>query len=453
MSNRVLLVDDENDMLSLMERIITSQRNYEVLKANTGVQALDVLAAHDVDLILTDLKMPEMGGMELLEKVKEKWPDKTFIIMTACGSIENAVEAMKKGAYDYITKPFQYDDLLLALDRAFERVRLLSDMSYLRSELQICSGFNELIGMSEGMVKVYETIRSVAGTSAPVLITGESGTGKELAAKAIHFESKRRERRFVAINCGALPETILESEFFGYVKGAFTGAFRDKKGLLEEADGGTLFLDEVGDLSLPIQVKLLRVLQDGQFRSIGDTRDKKADLRVISATNRNLETEVLKGNFREDLYYRLKVVTLHMPPLWERKEDIPLLANHFVKKYSEKYERKIYEISFPAMNALINRPWKGNVRELENMIARAVAVSSDAIIDERDLISDEIGTFDVGFKDAKKKALMNFYKTYITAALIRNKGNISKTAEECSMMRQSLQQIMKRCGINPEDFR
>ncbi len=453
MNNRILLVEDEEDMLTLLERIIKSQEGREVLTAGNGLKALDILSAHEVDVILADLKMPEMDGMELLEKVKEKWPDKTFIMITACGSIESAVEAMKKGAYDYITKPFQYDDLTLVLDRAFERVRLLSDASYLRSELQMRSGFNELIGMSEGMAKVYDTIRSVAATTVPVLITGESGTGKELAARAIHFESKRRAGRFVAINCGALPETILESELFGYMKGAFTGALRDKKGLLEEADEGTLFLDEVADLSLPIQVKFLRVLQDGEFRSIGDNSDKKADLRIISASNRNLETEVEKGSFREDLYYRLKVITIHMPPLRERREDIPLLTNHFVRKYSEKYEKKISEVSSSAMNYLINQPWKGNVRELENAIARAVAISGDAVIDEGDLIAEEQVISGDGFKDAKQKALMSFYKTYITAALIRNKGNVSKTAEECSMMRQSLQQIMKRCGINPDDFR
>jgi DNA-binding NtrC family response regulator len=453
MKNKILIVDDEPDMISLLERIISSQRDYEVLKANTGLQALDILSEHEADLVLADLKMPEMDGMELLEKIKEKWPDKTIIIITACGSIENAVEAMKKGAYDYLTKPFQYDDLILVLDRAFERVNLLNDRRYLRSELQVISGFNEIIGVSSEMMKIYDKIRSVAATSVPVLITGESGTGKELAARAIHFESRRRERRFVAINCGGLPETILESEFFGYVKGAFTGAVRDKKGLLEEADGGTLFLDEVGDLGLPIQVKLLRVLQDGGFRSIGDTRDKKADLRVISATNRDLDAEVIKENFREDLYYRLKVIHIAMPPLRERAEDIPLLANHFLIKYSKKYEKEIKTISTSAMQFLLNRPWKGNVRELENAVARAVATSNDPVINERDLFPEEPGTPDIGFKEAKKFALLNFYRTYITSSLIRNKGNVSKTAEECSMMRQSLQQIMKRCGIKPDNYR
>ncbi len=455
MNNKILIVDDETDMLSLLERIITSRKNYGVLKAATGLQALEVLSANDVDIVLTDLKMPGMDGLELLLKIKERWPDMTTIIMTACGTIENAVEAIKKGAYDYITKPFQYDDLLLLIDRSLERVCLLDEKRYLQSELRGRSGFNEFIGNSQEMLKVYERIRSIAATTVSVLITGESGTGKELAARAIHFESKRRERRFIAVNCGGLPETILESEFFGYTKGAFTSAVRDKRGLLEEADGGTLFLDEVGDLSLPIQVKLLRVLQEGEFRSIGDNSDKKVDLRVISATNRDLDKEVIKGNFREDLFYRLKVVTIHMPLLSERKDDIQLLANHFVKKYAKKYEKAITGISPSAMQLLIIRPWKGNVRELENAIARAVAISGDAVIDEMDLFSEETGEIeaDTGFKEAKQKALMNFYRTYITSALIRNKGNVSKTAEECSMMRQSLQQIMKRCGINPEDFR
>lgn len=454
MKSKILIVDDENDMLSMLERIINSQRDYEVLKANSGLQALEQLSAHEVDLVLTDLRMPGMDGMGLLGKIKEQWPDRTIIIMTAAGSIESAVEAMRKGAYDYITKPLEYDNLLLVIDRALERVRLLDDRRYLQTEIEGYFGFSGLIGMSEKMVKVYETIRNVSATSVPVLITGESGTGKELAARAIHFEGRRKERRFVAVNCGALPEPILESEFFGHTRGAFTGAVHDKKGLLEEADGGTLFLDEIGELCHPIQVKLLRVLQDGEFRPLGDTRDRKVDLRLISATNKNLETEVLKGRFREDLYYRLKVITITMPPLRERREDIPLLANHFLMKYSKKYEKNITELSSSAVQCLMNRPWKGNVRELENVIARAVAISNTQLIDKADLLTGEPpAESSAGFKEAKQRALMSFYKTYITTALIRNKGNISKTADECSMMRQSLQQIMKRCGIDPEDFR
>lgn len=453
MSNKILVVDDEEDMLSLVERILTARRDYEVLNAKTSAEAIELLSIHDISVVLTDMRMPEGSGLALLERIKEKWPDRTIIIMTAYGSIENAVEAMKKGAYDYITKPFQYDDLLLVIDRAFERVRLLDDKRYFQSELQRCFGFSEIIGNTGVMVKIYETINNVAATSVPVLITGESGTGKELVARAIHFSSKRSERRFMAINCAALPETILESELFGHVRGAFTGAIRDKKGLLEEADGGTLFLDEIGDLSLQIQIKLLRVLQGGEFRSIGDLRDKRADLRVISATNKNLEDVIKKGHFREDLYYRLKVISIHVPRLSERREDIPLLADHFMKKYAKKYEKEITEITTSAMWCLVNNPWKGNVRELENAIARAVAVSNDSVIDERDLFSEEFSFPDVSFKEAKKKAFMDFYKTYLTTALMKNKGNVSRTAEECGMMRQSLQQIMKRCGINPEDFR
>lgn len=453
MSNKILVVDDEEDMLSVVERILTARRDYEVLNAKTSAEAMELLSLHDISVVLTDMRMPEGSGLALLERIKEKWPDRTIIIMTAYGSIENAVEAMKKGAYDYITKPFQYDDLLLVIDRAFERVRLLDDKRYFQSELQRCFGFSEIIGNTGVMVKIYETINNVAATSVPVLITGESGTGKELVARAIHFSSKRSERRFMAINCAALPETILESELFGHVRGAFTGAIRDKKGLLEEADGGTLFLDEIGDLSLQIQIKLLRVLQDGEFRSIGDLRDKRADLRVISATNKNLEDVIKKGHFREDLYYRLKVISIHVPRLSERREDIPLLADHFMKKYAKKYEKEITEITTSAMWCLVNNPWKGNVRELENAIARAVAVSNDSVIDERDLFSEEFSFPDVSFKEAKKKAFMDFYKTYLTTALMKNNGNVSRTAEECGIMRQSLQQIMKRCGINPEDFR
>lgn len=453
MRNRVIIVDDEKDMVALLERIITSQRDFEVLKAGSGPEALELLDTHDIDLVLADMKMPGMDGIQLLENVKRKWPEKTVVIITGVGTIENAVEAMKKGAYDYITKPFQHDDLLLVLDRAFERVRLIEERQYLRSELADRSGFSQLIGLSEPMTRIYETIRSIAGTSAPVLITGESGTGKELAARALHYESKRKDRRFVAVNCGALPETIVESEFFGHAKGAFTGAVRDKKGLVEEADGGTLFLDEVGDLRLPIQVKLLRVLQDGEFRPVGDNNDRKVDLRIISASNKDLETAINKGAFREDLYYRLKVITIHMPPLRERRDDIPLLVKHFTKKYSEKYEKNISEVTKSAMEALVRYDWKGNVRELENVIARAVAMAEDGILSERLLFGERIAFEPTGFKDEKRKALMDFYKRYITSALIRHNGNVTKTAEECGMMRQSLQQIMRRCGIDPEEFR
>ncbi|MEJ2697965.1 MAG: sigma-54 dependent transcriptional regulator, partial [Candidatus Sulfobium sp.] len=445
MNGRILIVDDEKDALYLLERMIVAERDYEVLKAESGSEALEMMAAHDVDLVLADLIMPGMDGLELLDRIRESWPEKTFIIMTAAGSIETAVQAIRKGAYDYITKPFQYDELILLIDRALERVRLMDDKRYLQSELEGQSGFSELVGGSEGMLKVYEMIRNVAATSVSVLITGESGTGKELVARAIHFEGRRREGRFIAVNCGGLPETILESEFFGYVKGAFTGALRDKRGLLEEADRGTLFLDEVGDLSPATQVKLLRVLQEGEFRSIGDHKDKKVDLRVISATNKELETEVAKGNFREDLYYRLKVVTISMPPLRDRKDDIPLLAAHFVKKYSKKYEKKVQGVSPSAMRLLGDRHWKGNVRELENAIARAVAVSGDPVINEADLFPGETagGEEVPGFREARKQALTNFYRTYLASALAKNKGNVSKTAEECSMLRQSLQQIMK----------
>ena len=453
MSNKIIVVDDEEDMLSLVARIISTQRDFGILEAKTSIEAMELISTHDVSVILLDMRMPEMDGMELLNRIKERWPDKTVIIMTAYGSIENAVEAMKKGAYDYITKPFQYDDLLLVIDRAFERVRLLDDRRYLQSELQRCFGFSELIGNDTKMVKIYETIRNISTTSAPVLITGKSGTGKELVARAVHFESDRKDRRFIVINCATLQETILESELFGHIRGAFTGAIRDKRGLIEEADGGTLFLDEVGDLPPRIQVKLLRVLQDGEFRSIGDLKDKKVDLRIISATNRNLEDELLKGSFREDLYYRLKVISINMPPLRERKEDIPLLANYFMKKYAKKYEKKIVDITASAMWCLINSPWKGNVRELENTIARGIAISNDSIIDERDLFSEEYSSPDISFKTAKKKALTDFYRTYITSVLTRNNGNISRAAEDCGIKRQSLQQIMKRCGINPDDFR
>ena len=453
MRNRILIADDEEEMVALLERIISTERDCEIYKARTGLAALDVLSWHEVDLVLADLKMPEMGGLELLANIKEKWPDMTVIIITAFGSVDSAVEAMKKGAYDYLTKPFDYDNLLHVIDRAIERVRLLAEKRYLRSVLAAHADYGGIVGKSDKMMKIFDAIKNIGPTSVPVLITGESGTGKEMVARALHSESRRNEGHFVAVNCAALPESIVESEFFGYAKGAFTGAIHDRRGLIEEADGGTLFLDEVGDLSLHIQAKLLRVLQDGEFRSVGDVKKKSADLRIISATNKNLETEIMKGNFREDLFYRLNVVTIKMPSLGERKDDIPLLAAHFLKKYSDSFAKVLEGISPNALLHLINREWKGNVRELENVMARAVALSSKELIEEKDLMAEEAIEEDIGFMSAKKKALMNFYRSFISSALTRNSGNVSKTAEECSMKRQSLQQIMKRCGIDPADFR
>ncbi len=451
MDHKILVVDDEEDMLSMVERIVSSRRQYDVLKAGNGCSALDILDVHNADVVLADMSMSGMSGLELTEAIRKKWPEKTVVIMTAYGSIENAVDAMKAGAYDYLTKPFQSDDLILLLDRAMERSMLLDDRRYFRQELQRRHGFSELVGTSLPMAKIYQTVEDVAPTGAHILITGESGTGKELVARAIHYKSKRKEMRFAAVNCAALPEAVLESELFGHVKGAYTGAFKDNRGLIEEADGGTLFLDEVAEMSPYVQAKLLRVLQDGEFRSVGGARDKKADLRVISASNRNMVEEVLKGRFRQDLFYRLNIIGIEMPPLRDKKEDIPLLVFHFMEKYASKYEKEIKGIEPSAMMDLSNRPWKGNVRELENTIARAVAISKDCVLHGRDLSLNETGYNDLSFKAAKKKALTDFYVSYITSALVRNKGNISRTADECGMMRQSLQQVMKKYGISSED--
>ena len=453
MSFSILIAEDEEDMAALIERILTSQRGCEIYRAGNGIEALDLLSVHEIDLVIADLIMPEMDGLALLDNIRERWPEKTVVIITAYGSIQTAVDAMKRGAYDYLTKPFEYDSLLLVVDRAMERVKLLNEKKFLHSALTAQTALGGIVGNSEKMMRVFETIRNIGPTLVPVLIAGESGTGKEMAARAIHAESRRNEGHFVAVNCAALPESIAESEFFGYARGAFTGATHDKRGLIEEADGGTLFLDEIGDLSLHIQAKLLRVLQDGEFRSVGDVKKKMADIRIISASNKNLETEIAKGSFREDLYYRLNVVTLRLPSLSERKEDIPLLTAHFIRKYSESFGKKCEGIAPHALVNLMNREWKGNVRELENVIARAVALSNREIIDERDFLTDDPAETTTDFMTAKKKAMLGFYKSFISTALARNNGNISKTAEECMMKRQSLQQIMKRCGIDPSDFR
>jgi two-component system NtrC family response regulator len=380
----ILIVDDEKNYRVVLEALLAPE-GYEVLTAGSGREALKLVREADVDLIITDMKMPGMSGMELMEEAKKIEPDLPVIMMTAYGTIEMAVEAMKKQAFDYITKPFQNEELKLTIKKALENYRLIRENRRLSDALLSQYRYGNIIGKSKPMREIFDLIAKVSRSKASVLITGPSGTGKELIAKAIHYNSPRRDRPFVSINCGALTETLLESELFGHEKGAFTGATAMKKGRFELADGGTLFLDEVGEMPPSLQVKLLRVLQEMEFERVGGTRSIQVDVRVISASNRNIKEDVANEQFREDLFYRLNVIHIEVPPLTERTEDIKLLVNHFIDKYSEDETAERIQVSPDAWKAIYGHTWPGNIRELENIIERAVVLNTNGVITLEDL--------------------------------------------------------------------
>ncbi|HEY4481278.1 MAG TPA: sigma-54 dependent transcriptional regulator, partial [Candidatus Brocadiaceae bacterium] len=378
------------------------------------------------------------------------------------GGIETAVEAMRRGAFNYITKPFNLDEIILNIDRLIAQQKIIEENKYLHSELEKVYGLKKIVGSSKEIQKVLDMISRVAFSSATVLITGESGTGKELVARAIHFTGNRRDEKFVVINCATLSENLLESELFGHVKGAFTGAIKDKKGLFEEADGGTLFMDEIGDIPKSVQAKILRVLQEGEFISLGDTVTKKVDVRIIAATNQDLLQRVQEKEFREDLYYRLNVINIKMPPLRDRKEDIPLLVKHFVEKYNKKENRQIKGISPEVEKEFYNYNWPGNVRELENTIERAITLTTEDIISLNvilPLVKKEGLSGDHGdellsqpYKEARRKALDAFNVKYITNVLNKNSGNVTNAAKESEIERQYLQRMLKRYNIKSKDI-
>ncbi|MFH0809519.1 MAG: sigma-54 dependent transcriptional regulator [Pseudomonadota bacterium] len=380
----VLVVDDEKNYLVVLSELL-GEEGYEVICAENGPAALSFLEESDVDLVITDMKMPKMSGIRLLEEVKRRDPSLPVIMMTAYGTVENAVEAMKKGALDYITKPFQNEELKMTVRKAVDHHLLVRRHRMLAGELAERLGPHNIIGKSAPLQRIFALIAKVAQTKATVLITGESGTGKELVAKAMHFGSPRRDAPFVSVNCSALAETLLESELFGHERGSFTGAVASRKGRFELADGGTLFLDEVGEMSAALQVKLLRVLQEREFERVGGTRTLKMDVRVVAASNRDLKRSVAEGLFREDLFYRLNVVRLQLPPLRERSEDIPLLAAHFAANCGKELGKPRLTISPEAMELLVGYSWPGNVRELENAVERAAILCQADLIRASDL--------------------------------------------------------------------
>ena len=451
-SKGILIIDDEENMLHMLKTLL-SKEGYEVVTATNGTEGLERIETDSFDTILCDIRMPEMDGLSFLKAAKEKNLDSTIIMMSAYGTIDLAVEAMKHGAYDYVSKPFKPDEIILTLKKAEERERLRKENILLKKEIKKEFGFENIITKNDKMFQIFETIHKISDYDSSVLIIGESGTGKELVAKAIHYNSKRNGKPFIAINCGAIPENLLESELFGYVKGAFTDAHQNKKGLFEEANGGTLLLDEIGELPSNLQVKLLRALQEGEVRKIGDTKQIKLDVRIIAATSRNLAQEARKDNFREDLFYRLNVIQIDLPPLRERREDIPLLANHFINRYNEKHHLKVKNISSAALNILVEYDWQGNIRELENAIERAIILSESSCIEVSSLPPDirksetfedkELGNDEYSIK----KIHLIMEEQLIIKALNKTNGNRTQASKLLGISHPSLLSKMKGFGI------
>jgi len=461
MKRTLLIVDDEQDMLQLLKRSLEPDLGCTVHTASSGESVLKQLSENAFDLILADIRMPGMDGLELLELIKRTSPNQTVVMMTAYGSIDAAVEAMKNGAYDFITKPFDHNSLVVRLEKALERSLLLRENLRLQQHCLDDGVFENLVGKNRSMKLLYETIQMVAKTDLTVFIMGESGTGKELTARAIHNLSNRSSRSFVAVNCPTVPESILESELFGYCKGAFTHATQHKIGLFQEAHQGTIFLDEIGDISPTIQTKLLRVLQEKEIKPLGDTRTITVDVRIIASTNQNIEEKIKSGEFREDFYYRLNVLPVRLPPLREHPEDIPLIANHLVEKHCIKMDKKSKTISPELMKYFLSQRWEGNVRELENVILQGILFSKTDEISLRDVILNAPDPFhanadaqkNMPYREAKEQSLKNFNKRYIGSLLRVHEGNVTKTAKQCGLERQALQQIMRRYGIRADSFR
>jgi len=447
-SAHILVVDDDPVTIDLLKEVL-SKEGYEVSTALSGEEAIAQGMDHLFDIIITDVRMGEKDGMEVLRFFKKNAPETTVILITAFGSIETAIEAIREGAYDYISKPFKLDEIKFTIQRALEQRRLIQENKYYRQELLDKYQFKNVIGRTSQMFQVYKTIAKVADTKSTVLLCGERGTGKELIARSIHYNSQRSTRPFIPVDCASLVETLIESELFGHVRGAFTGASSAKRGLFEEADQGTLFLDEVGNLGLSMQSKLLRFLQEYEIKRVGGTESIKVDVRVIAATNQPLEPLVKSGKFREDLFDRLNVVTITLPPLRERKEDIPLLANHFLQKFSEENHKNISHISPEALGILTQYSWLGNVRELEHTIERAVIFSIHPIILPEDLptkMFEEIKGPEILIPE-KQLSLKELEKRYILKVLQETGGNKKKASEILGIDRATLYRILEKEGV------
>lgn len=450
-SGKILLVDDDRNLIELVKMRLESA-NFEVVTALKEEEAIEAVKGQVFDLSLVDLQLVNQDGISLMEELHLIIPEMPVIILTAYGSIESAVEAMRRGAYSYLTKPFDPRDLLLQIERALDNRRLASEIQRLKGLLEERYGFENIVARSEKMQKVLEMVSQIAKTDSTVYIYGESGTGKELIAKAIHLASERKDRAFVAINCAALPETLMESELFGHEKGAFTGAVRSTKGLFTQAHEGTIFLDEIGDMPLSIQAKLLRVLQERQFYPVGSEKSVEVDVRVIVATQKDLEDQVKQGLFREDLFYRIHVIPIYLPPLRERKEDIPLLVEHFLKKFSQQMKKEVKGLTPTAIQRLMLHEWPGNVRELENTIEYAVAMTQQDVISEDFILQTRVSEPQELLKPLKE-ARNDFEKRYLIHLLQLSEGNVSKAAKLAGRYRADFYDLLKKHDLKLEDFK
>lgn len=460
----VMIVDDEPDMLSMLRLVIEKKCGCDVISAPSGLVALEQLRGCRPEVILTDIKMPDLDGLELLQKIRQRDKTISVIIMTGYGTIDMAVQALKDGAYDFLQKPFDKDHIVRVIRNGLERTALLRANYQLREKLSSLARPEGFIGESSALRERLDLLARVADTDATVLIRGESGTGKELAARALHKLSNRRKRKMITVNCPALPEQVLESELFGYSKGAFTGAAQDKRGLFLEADGSTILLDEIADIPVSVQTKLLRVLQEKEIQPLGQNKTIKIDVRVVASTNQDLEAKIRAGEFRQDLFYRLNVVTAVMPSLSEMKEDIPLLTHHFLTEFKRQYHREGLVLSAELLQHLHMREWPGNVRELQNKIKRLVLLAEG---DRVELVADNSpgqdgdirGTdnfemlFNSDYNEAKAEVIKRFSLSYLHHLLTRHGGNVTNAAADCGLERQALQRIMRRYGVISADFK
>jgi len=450
--SKILVVDDDRNLLELL-KIRLESAGYQAVTALKEEEAIEAAKKQFFDLAIVDLQLLSRDGISLMEELHLILPEMPVIILTAYGTIESAVEAIKKGAYSYLTKPFEPRDLLHQIEKALENRRLTSEVKNLRGLLKERYDFDNIVARSGKMQKVLEIIAQIAKTESTVYIEGESGTGKELVAKAIYLASERKNKSFVAINCAALPESLLETKLFGHEKGAFTGAIRSAKGLFTQAHGGTIFLDEIGDMSLPIQAKVLRVLQERKFYPVGSEQLVEVDVRMIVATNKNLEHQVKQGLFREDLFYRIHVIPIHLPPLRERKEDIPLLVEHFLKKFGQQMKKEIKSLTPMAMQKLMLHHWPGNVRELENTIEYAVAMTHQDTIPEDLILQTQPETITDASLKTLKEAKDSYEKTYLIHLLETCGGNVSKASKLAGKYRADFYDLLKKHGLKSEDFK
>jgi DNA-binding NtrC family response regulator len=457
--DNVLIVEDHDRLREQLGRFY-EEEGYKVVTAACGEEAIEKLTREKFAIAVSDVKMPGIDGFQLARHIREKYPDTDIILITAFGNIKQAVEAMKLGASDYITKPFQPEAIRLVSEKLIEKRRLIEEVRDLRQRVQDEHKFENILSKSPKMLKVFDLIRSLAETDSGVMITGETGTGKELVARAIHKLSRRKTRQFVAINCGAFPDTLLESELFGYEKGAFTGAVQSRAGKIEIADGGTLFLDEIEAMAPPMQVKLLRVLQEREVERLGGNRKVKVDMRVIAATNVDLSLCLARGTLREDFYYRINVIPVQLPPLRERLEDLPLLIEHILGRHPFAQERNIRQVSPKVLDQMLTYHWPGNIRELENILERAIVKCTSQVLDEVDLPPPPQRVVDLHYANGNgsseislKQWLLSSEKDYLRGLLIKYKGGISSTAKEAKVDNKTLYRKMRRHGLHKESFK